>query len=147
MIETLLDLLELYTHHRGATIVGPNHPVEKFLTIRIPLNQEADAKKLPRFTSWKEKKEKEDRDTASLNGSATAKSKHHGREPSPATKDKEVNQNPLKPVSATADRPKPGERGREGTVRFMLDPERAESEKREVAEYFKVEMEEYEVED
>lgn len=35
---------------------------------------------------------------------------------------------------------------KEGTVRFMLDPERARDEKRVVEEYFKVDVEEYEVE-
>ena len=35
---------------------------------------------------------------------------------------------------------------REGTVRFMLNPQRAKDEKETVAEYFKVEEEEFEVE-
>jgi len=35
---------------------------------------------------------------------------------------------------------------KEGTVRFMLDPERAREEKKVVGEYFRVEVEEYEVE-
>ena len=39
---------------------------------------------------------------------------------------------------------KPGVR--EGTVRFMLDPERARNEKIAVGKYFKVEEEEYEEE-
>lgn len=39
---------------------------------------------------------------------------------------------------------KPGVR--EGTIRFMLDPERARNEKMAVAEFFSVEEEEYEEE-
>lgn len=35
---------------------------------------------------------------------------------------------------------------KEGTVRFMLNPQRARDEKNAVAEFFKVEEEEYEVE-
>lgn len=54
---------------------------------------------------------------------------------------------PLTPVAANGERPKAGERGRDGAVRFMLDSERAEAEKARVAEYFKIEMEEYEVEE
>lgn len=54
---------------------------------------------------------------------------------------------PLTPVSANGDRPNPGERGRDGAVRFMLDPECADSEKGQVSEYFRVEMEEYVVDE
>jgi CTD kinase subunit beta len=54
---------------------------------------------------------------------------------------------PLVPVAANGERPRPGEKGRDGAVRFMIDPERADAEKALVAEYFKVEMEEYEVEE
>lgn len=51
------------------------------------------------------------------------------------------------PTSATGARSRVGERGRDGTVRFMLDAERARDEKNLVADYFKVEEEEeYEVE-
>lgn len=50
------------------------------------------------------------------------------------------------PTSAAGARGRAGERGRDGTVRFMLDAERARDEKNLVAEYFKVEEEEYEVE-
>lgn len=39
------------------------------------------------------------------------------------------------------------ERGRDAAVRFMIDPEIADKEKRQVEEYFRVEMEEYEVDD
>ncbi|KAJ9364422.1 hypothetical protein DTO280E4_1668 [Paecilomyces variotii] len=127
VMETLLDLLELYTHHRGSTSVGPSFPVDKFLTIRIPLNQEVDAKKLPRYTNWR---------NGETNGSRDGKD--------PAAKNVPT-QNPLTPISATGERPKPG--GRDGTVRFMLDPERAQDEKAIVSEYFKNEMEEYEIEE
>lgn len=46
-----------------------------------------------------------------------------------------------------ASRPKVGERGREGTVRFMLDPERERDEKGVVEEFFKTDEEEYEIDD
>jgi CTD kinase subunit beta len=45
----------------------------------------------------------------------------------------------MRPTSATEPRGRPGERGRDGTVRFMLDPERARREKVAVSDYFKVE--------
>lgn len=47
------------------------------------------------------------------------------------------------PVSANG-ASKPGLK--EGTVRFMLDPQRAKDEKEAVKDFFKVEEEEYEVE-
>lgn len=51
----------------------------------------------------------------------------------------------MTPSSAVEVKGKAGERGRDGTVRFMLNPDRAQTEKSTVAEYFKVEIEEYEV--
>lgn len=52
--ETLFDLLELYTHNRNSTTVGPHFPPDRFLTVRIPLNKEAEAQRLPRYTHWVE---------------------------------------------------------------------------------------------
>ncbi|OJJ44139.1 hypothetical protein ASPZODRAFT_145250 [Penicilliopsis zonata CBS 506.65] len=132
-LETLLDLLELYTHHRTSTLLGPLFPAEIFLTVRIPLNQEAEAQNLPRYSvqRW---------------NPAIEETKANGRKndrPQETKADTLVN--PLTPASANGEKPKPGERGRDGTVRFMLDPEQAESEKRKAAEYFRVEFEEYEV--
>ena len=48
------------------------------------------------------------------------------------------------PSNGTPTHGKPGLR--DGTVRFMLDPERARDEKHAVEEFFKTEEEEYEVE-
>lgn len=62
------------------------------------------------------------------------------------SKDKNVlPPNPMTPSSAVEVKGKVGERGRDGTVRFMLNPERAQAEKSTVSEYYKVEIEEYEV--
>jgi CTD kinase subunit beta len=55
--------------------------------------------------------------------------------------------NPMTPASAIDKKGKVGERGRDGTVRFMLNPDRAKDEKSVVSEYFKVEIEEYEADD
>ncbi|BCR83916.1 putative cyclin [Aspergillus chevalieri] len=135
VMETLFDLLELYTHQRGATTVGPHFPSDRFLTVRIPLNQEAEAQKLPRYTHWVDRK---DTTTRTINGF-----KLSNKDAMP----EKGGIHPLTPVAANDDRPNPGERGRDGAVRFMIDPECADAEKSKVAQYFKVEMEEYEVED
>ncbi|KAI9826017.1 MAG: hypothetical protein M1819_007472, partial [Sarea resinae] len=50
VMETILDLLDLYTHHRAATIVGQDHALESFIAIRITFNQESASLNLPRHT-------------------------------------------------------------------------------------------------
>ncbi|KAJ5145561.1 uncharacterized protein N7515_000125 [Penicillium bovifimosum] len=117
--ETLCDLLELYTHHRPHTTVGPEFQPDRFLNVRIPLNQEASEQNIPRYTSWIEPQK---------NGSAVKQRPLH----------------PLTPVAANGERQRTGERGRDAAVRFMLDPACADEEKRQVAAFFKVDMEEYE---
>lgn len=133
----MLDLLELYTHYRTNTTVGPDFPVDIFLEVRIPLNQEMDAKNLPRFTEWKDHK-------AVTNGTAPKTSngtKTSHKESSHIT-------SPSTPGVLNGTRGRIGERGRDGTVRFMLNPEREQEEKAVVAEYFKpVEEEEVEVDE
>ncbi|KAE8150760.1 cyclin-like protein [Aspergillus avenaceus] len=129
VMETLFDLLELYTHSRSATSVGPHFPSDRFLTVRIPLNKEAEAQGLPRYTHWADK---------TTNGSKNGKL-------SPAVEKGGAALHPLTPIAANGERPKAGEKGRDGAVRFMLETECADAEKALVAEYFKIEMEEYEV--
>jgi CTD kinase subunit beta len=132
----MLDLLELYTHHRGSTSVGPDSPLDLFLTIRIPLNQEADSQRLPRFTYWKR----------SRSGSNGIRTSNGSKDSKDTPKDTNL-PNPMTPTAAHAVKGKMGERGRDGTVRFILHPEQAREERTTVAEYFKVEMEEYEVDE
>ncbi|MCJ1418265.1 hypothetical protein MMC32_004612 [Xylographa parallela] len=141
--ETLLDLLDLYTHHRTQTTVGQEYPIETFIAIRITLNQEAAANDYPRYTNSVKKR-------SLTNGTKTAN----------GTKDTRSAKSPLSPQDTLVSDGKSsvtlsleaaaGARVRaglkEGTVRFMLDPERARDEKMIVAEYFKIEEEEYEVE-
>src|SRR5699024_6069527 len=103
-----------------------------FLTVRIPLNQEAEAQKLPRYTHWAGRKDT----TKTINGFKVS---------SKDSMPEKGGIHPMTPVAASGDRPNPGERGRDGAVRFMIDPECADAEKSRVAAYFKVEREEYEV--
>ncbi|KAL5047021.1 hypothetical protein BDW71DRAFT_197086 [Aspergillus fruticulosus] len=139
VMETLLDLLELYTHNRSATSVGPHFPADRFLTVRIPLNKEAEQQKLPRYTNSTDegRPTKESRKGSTTNGSRTEKGA-----PTAGTL-----HHPLIPVTANGERPKPGEKGRDAAVRFIVDSEYAAAEKTQVAQYFKIEMEEYEVEE
>ncbi|KAL8682453.1 MAG: hypothetical protein Q9186_001496 [Xanthomendoza sp. 1 TL-2023] len=145
VMETLLDLLDLYTHHRPSTIVGQDHALEKFISIRIALNQEASAEEVPPFAQSNRKQ-------AMTNGTATngVKDKKDPKgftSPRSIASPKDViSPQPigLTSVTGTPVQGKPGLK--EGTVRFMLDPERARDEKHTVAEFFKMDEEEYEVE-
>ena len=140
--ETMLDLLDLYTHHRGSTIVGLQHPVESFINLRIVLNQEASAHNYPRFTAGPANKTEPNGLKATNGGS----DKKHIQ--SPVDDPIKSIRSPQEIVSTngtgTPTQGKPGLR--DGTVRFMLDAERAREERHAVSEFFKAEMEEYEVE-
>ncbi|KAL4963345.1 putative fructosamine-3-kinase [Aspergillus stella-maris] len=160
VMETLLDLLELYTHNRNLTTVGPHFPADRFLTVRIPLNKEAEDRKLPRYTHWSTSEEAKPsskpkhppKHPHKMNGTANAKNEK-GAPPTAPAKDRETKSepeplyHPLIPATANGERPKPGEKGRDAAVRFIVDSEYAASEKREVRRYFTVEMEEVEVEE
>lgn len=133
IMETLLDLLDLYTHHRGSTSVGPKFTLEHFINIRIGLNQEAAAAKIPRYTLYASEMDTDTQE--STNGLKPRNGIDHTSPLTPATPGTDQ-----PPKSAT------GQRGQDGTVRFMLDEARARAERAEVDKYFEVEEEEYEVE-
>ncbi|KAI1931691.1 RNA polymerase II C-terminal domain kinase beta subunit [Ophidiomyces ophidiicola] len=143
VMETILDLLELYTHHRNSTSVGPDFSLDTLLNIRIPLNQEADSRKLPRYSNFA-KHYPDANGVRASNGSRRDRDNPH--KDGVAQTAKEASRfNPLAPTAAhdTSNR----ERGRDATIRFMLDPEQAQAERSTVEQYFKVEMEQYEVEE
>ena len=134
-IETLLDLLDLYTHHRPSTTIGSLNSLETFIDIRITLNQEASASNLPRYTEW----------TTALKSSPINTNGFRVRNgvapTSPATPITPGTTSPGQgPASAI------GIRGQSGTVRFMLDAGRAKEEQKTVETFFKAEEEEIEVE-
>ncbi|KAL8946911.1 MAG: hypothetical protein Q9222_006756 [Ikaeria aurantiellina] len=145
VMETLLDLLDLYTHHRAFTIVGQDHALEKFISIRIALNQEASTKDIPRFTQSNHKKALTNGTTT--NGVKDRKSPKGLTSPRDVMSPKDVKSPQSIGLTSVAGTPVQGKPGlKEGTIRFMLDPERARDEKHTVAEFFKVDEEEYEVE-
>ncbi|KAJ4364521.1 RNA polymerase II C-terminal domain kinase beta subunit [Neocucurbitaria cava] len=138
VMETLLDLLDLYTHHRASTSVGPLYTLEHFINIRIGLNQEASAANVPRYTVYASEATSE-----AQTSSNNVKPQNIIDPTSPLT--------PATPgtISPRTDQPPKsaiGQRGQDGTVRFMLDAARARDERTEVEKYHKIEEEEYEVE-
>lgn len=145
VMEGMLDLLDLYTHFQKATRLGGQYTIERFISIRIALNQEAEAQKLPRFGEWKESKSngvtkglKTPKTPITPASPSEVRTNGHAKDvASPAT---------LSPRSSVSGRRGVGARGQEGTVRFMLDGAQAKMEKEVVGEFFKDEYEEYEVE-
>lgn len=145
VLETILDLLDLYTHHPKATTVGMEHPIDSFINTRITLNKEASAAGYPRYTVW------ETAPKHSNGGASTATNGHALPDVSPASDPKTGVPSPsppaMGPTSATGARSRVGERSKDGMVRFMLHAQKARDEKETVAQYFAPdEWEEYEEE-
>lgn len=136
--ETLLDLLDLYTHHRGGTTVGPLYNLETFINIRISLNQEASSANIPRFTTYAAESAADTH--MSFNGSKARNGIESTSPLTPATP------GTISPGTAQPPTSAIGVRGQHGTVRFMLDAARARDEHAEVDKYYKPQEEEYEVE-
>lgn len=141
--ETLLDLLDLFTHHRHATIVGPQFSMDNYIALRILLNKEATASNIPRYCNWVEPANK-----SVLNGASNGGAKHSPVSPAiPGSNQSPISPPAMGPTTATGARSRVGERGKDGTVRFMLSAERARGEKEIVAKFFaEDEWEEYEEE-
>jgi CTD kinase subunit beta len=138
--ETILDLLDLYTHHRGSTFIGPFYSLETFINIRITLNQEASASDIPRYALY----DSESTPKPSPHPSNGLKPRNGIDPTSPLTP---ASPNTISPGTVTQPPTSAiGIRGQNGTVRFMLDAKRARNEQSEVERFWKVEEEEYEVE-
>ena len=149
-VETLLDLLDLYTHHRASTIVAQEHAIETFLAIRIALNQEATADNYPRYAQGHNKRTSISNGIKALNDSKDNKDLRSPSDARDLRSPRDDPKDPKAPIISTPTTPSGTAPKRAGviagTVRFMLDPERARDEQNTVAEYNKIEEEEYEVE-
>lgn len=144
VVETMLDLLDLYTHFQKSSIVGPSYDIDKFIQLKIQLNQGmSDGRSQGRYT--------EEHEPPKTNGVKshiiTPKTPITPASPSDARINSKDGVSPatLSPRSGSSRRGI-GARGQDGTVRFVLDAEKAKQEKEAVNEYFKVEYEDYEVE-
>lgn len=131
VIETMLDLLDLYTLHGKQTKVGAMVELSSLIETKIKLNEAVDRhSSLARFEHWCARCEQEDKDSSAqpiTPASAT----------SPAT---------TTSFSAGANSFKKGGRSQDGTVRFVFDADEAKREEEAVASYYRDEYEEYEVE-
>ncbi|KPI43241.1 CTD kinase subunit beta [Cyphellophora attinorum] len=175
VMETLLDLLDIYTSYRTSTSLGPTVPLDTFLQIRIPLNEEGARRKLPRFTEYIEPRstnnnsQSNDRTNATGSKPPSGPRNAHGHNMQngttnggPATsrtsskntspQDKDSSSPGTGGSGSTAAtgiasatpggvvRPRASVRGRDGTVRFMLNPEREREERGVIAEYGEAEL-------
>lgn len=141
LLETLLDLLDLYTHHRSSTSIGPLYPLETFINIRITLNTEASRLSLPRFTPYASETPSTSTSPATPAAVNGLKTRNGIDTTSPNTPGSPGTLSPGQPAASAI-----GVRGQNGTVRFMLDAGRARDEAKAVDRYHRAEEEEYEVE-
>jgi CTD kinase subunit beta len=127
VLETMLDLLDLYTQFPKSTKVGTRFAMNKVMDVKIEINNLVAKEKHQRYHGWCDRCAPDLLDTRSLTpGSAT----------SPAT-------NPSLHGSSSAKRKRAPS---EGTQRFVFDAGQARMEKELVARYFIDEYEEVEVE-
>ncbi|RGP75112.1 hypothetical protein FLONG3_5796 [Fusarium longipes] len=125
VMETMLDILDLYVQHSKSTKIGAQFDQNKIIDIKIRLNNDLDKAFEPRYLNFCTRCDAAD--------------------PQPST--------PASATSPVTSASWPGDasgrrtaRGQEGTMRFVFDPEAAKREQEMTSEYFKDEYEEYEVE-
>lgn len=145
IMETMLDLLDLYTHFQKSSIVGPHHDINSFIQIRIKLNQEMESDGLERYTEH----HSPPRTNGFRSNVKTPKTPATPASPSDVRANAKDLQSPatLSPHSNGSSRRGIGGQGQDGTFRFMLDAEQAKAEDEAVNEYYKVDFEEYIVEE
>ncbi|CZS83510.1 unnamed protein product [Fusarium graminearum] len=125
VMETMLDILDLYVQHSKATKIGAQIDQNRVIDIKIRLNNDLDKAFEPRYLNFCTRCEAED--------------------PQPSTPASATT--PLTAASWPGDASgRRTARGQEGTMRFVFDPEAAKREQEMTSEFFKDEYEEYEVE-
>lgn len=141
--ETLFDLLEVYTEYLSATIVDRDPDLNTFLGIRIDLNSEASANQYPRYAqSIMEKAFSNDKKNLATYG--TRDHCESGLNPVVNLRKDASDKIQYQQSSASA---KNLMRFNTGTVRYMMDPQRAKNKKRAMENIFGfVEEDESEVE-
>lgn len=126
VMETMLDLLDLYVQHHKATKLGARFDLARFIDIKIQLNNDLDKSFAPRFLHHCQKCEID------------------APPPPTATSSSAGGANGVPPPGDSSVRR--SARGQDGTMRFVFDPEAAKSESDTVGTFFKEEFEEYEME-
>ncbi|PHH51218.1 CTD kinase subunit beta [Ceratocystis fimbriata CBS 114723] len=121
VVETMLDMLDLYTQHHKMTLLGAEFGLDQFLAIKIQINEEVDAN--PELDRYASRCSVCDKDTNLATAALFAAT-------SP-------------PLSGP--RNSTGNTG-EGTIRFLFSAENSKLEEAEVDKYTRDEYDEYEEE-
>ncbi|KPM40119.1 hypothetical protein AK830_g6448 [Neonectria ditissima] len=125
VMETMLDILDLYSQHYKSTKLGLQFDLNKMIDIKIRLNNDLEKAFEPRYLFHCPRCEAEE-----------------SQPPTPTSTTAPVMSTTL-PGDASGRRTA---RGQEGTVRFVFDPDSARMEQESVKEHFHEEFEEYEIE-
>ncbi|KAJ9151474.1 Cyclin-like protein [Coniochaeta hoffmannii] len=128
VMETMLDLLDLYAQFQKSTKIGQRFPQDKFINVKIGLNKELDASNgLTRYETYCPQCQADVRDIHPITpGSAT----------SPATTSSYPGSSTVKRTTKSTD----------ATMRFVFDEDEARREQDTVSDFFRDEYEEYEIE-
>lgn len=126
VLETMLDILDLYVQYHKSTNVGAQFDLNRFMDIKIALNTELEKEFISRHMYYCNRCENEDAPPVT-SGSGTSPTATTSSWPGDAS------------MRRTA-------RGQDGTMRFVFDPEAAREEQDTVAQFYNEEYEEYEVE-
>ncbi|KJZ77083.1 hypothetical protein HIM_03404 [Hirsutella minnesotensis 3608] len=131
VMETMLDLLDLYVQHHKATKIGALFDLNTFIDVKIRLNADLDEAASPRYLFHCSRCEVADANPLTSIGPGA-----------PASADPTAPSAVWPPDAAI----RRTARGQDGTMRFVFDPEAADKEQVKAGEYFRDEYEEYEVE-
>ena len=151
VIETIMDLLDLYTEYSKLTKVGPRFELNKFIDIKIKINKEVDERPngLPIADTPCEKCEAS-KIIAALAGPQTAGAPSMTAPVAPPTATRfgsvSGSGSGAGSGSGSGSGSGAGHKKDEGTMRYMLEAEKMQAETAEVAEYYKEEYDEDEIE-
>jgi len=122
ILETILDLLDLYTHSTKVTKVGPRFDLTKLMDVKIAINKQVSAEGYQRYNGWCDTCAQEVQDPVT---------------PSSAVRS---------PATNNSFQAKRNGKGSEMTLRYVFDAKEAKREQELVDEYFNDEYEEVTVE-
>lgn len=128
-MEVILDSVDLYIQHTTASILGTRYSLDDFLRVRLALKKECDDSGIPR--------------NCAAPAQTAPTSKVQNGHPTPVSPPQAASAQPPQPAPPAPQFAAPVAGG---TLRFMLNPHLAKTERDTVDNYFKEEWEEYEEE-
>lgn len=141
VVETMLDLLDLYAQFLRQTKVGMRFDLDTFIQVKIKINQEVEADdSIERFMDVCTKCSAEEGREGSHNNHILSITP--GSATSPAT----TGSGGAPPSGGKATTSGRGIKGQEGTLRYSFDHEQVRAEKKIVEHFFEEKFEEYEIE-